>query len=178
MIAVVAVGLAAWLFWPSSGGQVPSNEPPPPPRQKPVDADAQAKLLRSLPPGYPPDSCAQVDPPTGASARVDCTHNADADGPPSATYTLVRDKAALQAAFDGVVRGSLGRDMPREHTVTGTVAAQCHTATGQWHPGVRLQQNRPTLAWTDDVALLLGVVRADDKGPTLDRLYAWWSSHS
>jgi hypothetical protein len=39
-------------------------------------------------------------------------------------------------------------------------------------------QNRPTLAWTDDVALLLGVVRADDKGPTLDRLYAWWSSHS
>jgi hypothetical protein len=39
-------------------------------------------------------------------------------------------------------------------------------------------QNRPTLAWTDDVALLLGVVRADDKGPALDRLYAWWSSHS
>jgi serine/threonine-protein kinase len=41
-----------------------------------------------------------------------------------------------------------------------------------------LQQSRPTLAWTDDIVLLLGVVRADAKGPTLDQLYAWWSTHS
>jgi len=41
-----------------------------------------------------------------------------------------------------------------------------------------LQQSRPTVAWTDDIVFLLGVVRADDKGPTFDQLYAWWSSHS
>ncbi len=146
--------------------------------EKPVDADAQAKLLRFLPPGYPPDSCAQVDPPTGASARVDCTQNADADGPPSATYTLVRDKAALQAAFDGVVRGASVVTCPGNIQSPGPWR---RNATPQQVSGTLvcgIQQNRPTLAWTDDVALLLGVVRADDKGPTLDRLYAWWSSHS
>jgi hypothetical protein len=41
-----------------------------------------------------------------------------------------------------------------------------------------LQASRPTLAWTDDIVLLLGVVRADATGPTLDQLYAWWSTHS
>jgi serine/threonine kinase PknH len=177
--AVLAVGLAAWLLWPSSGGQAPSNDTAAPTTtKKPVDAEAQAKLLRFLPPGYPPDSCAQVDPPTGASARVDCTRNADADGPPSATYTLVRDKAALQAAFDGVVRGVSVVTCPGNIQSPGPWR---RNATPQQVSGTLVcgvAQDRPTLAWTDDIALLLGVVRADDKGPTLDRLYAWWSSHS
>ena len=177
--AVLAVGLAAWLFWPSSGGQVPSNDTAAPTTtEKPVDVEAQAKLLRFLPPGYPPNSCAQVDPPTGASARVDCTHNADADGPPSATYTLARDKATLQAAFDGVVRGASVVTCPGNIQSPGPWR---RNATPQQVSGTLvcgLAQDRPTLAWTDDITLLLCVVRADDKGPTLDRLYAWWSSHS
>ena len=41
-----------------------------------------------------------------------------------------------------------------------------------------LQQSRPTVAWTDDIVLSLGGVRADAEGPTLDQLYAWWSTHS
>jgi serine/threonine-protein kinase len=41
-----------------------------------------------------------------------------------------------------------------------------------------LQDSRPTVAWTDDIVLLLAVVRADAKGPTLDQPYLWWSSHS
>jgi hypothetical protein len=34
------------------------------------------------------------------------------------------------------------------------------------------------VAWTDDIVLLLADVRADGNGPTLDQMYAWWSSHS
>jgi len=176
--AVLAVGLAARLFWPSSGGQPSSNTAAPATAEKPVDAEAQAKLLRFLPPGYPSDWCAQADPPTGAAARVDCTQNADADSPPSATYTLVRDKAGLQAAFDELVHASSVVTCPGNIQSPGPWR---RNATPQQVSGTLvcgLQQNRPTLAWTDDVALVLGVVRADDKGPSLDRLYAWWSTHS
>ena len=176
--AVLAVGLAAWLFWPSSGGQPSSNTAAPTTTEKPVDAEAQAKLLSFLPPGYPSNSCAQVPPPTGAVARVDCTQNGDADGPPSATYTLVRDSAGLQAAFDDVVHAGSVVTCPGNIQSPGPWR---RNATPQQISGTLVcgvLQNRPTLAWTDDVALLLGVVRADDKGPTLDRLYAWWSSHS
>lgn len=98
--------------------------------EKPVDAEAQAKLLRFLPPGYPPKRGVSV---------VTCPGNIQSPGPWRRNAT------------------------PQQ--VSGTLVC-----------GV--QQDRPTLAWTDDIALLLGVVRADDKGPTMDRLYAWWSSHS
>ena len=104
---VLAVGLAVWLLWPSSdAGESTNTASTPTTIEKPVDTEAQAKLLRLLPPGYPSDSCKQVDPPKDVLAEVDCTQNADTDGPPSATYTLVQDKVALQAAFDVVVRGT------------------------------------------------------------------------
>jgi hypothetical protein len=177
---VLAIGLAAWLFWPSSEAGESSNtaSTPPTTTEKPADTEAQAKLQRLLPPGYPSSSCKQVDPPKDVLAQVDCTQNADTDGPPSATYTLVRDKAALQVAFDGVARGAAVVNCPGNIQSPGPWR---RNATPQQVSGTLvcgLQQSRPTLAWTDDVVLLLAVVRADDKGPTLDQLYAWWSSHS
>jgi hypothetical protein len=177
---VLAIGLAAWLFWPSSDAGESSNtaSTTPTTTEKPADTEAQAKLQRLLPPGYPSNSCKQVDPPKGALAQVDCTQNADTDGPPSATYTLVRDKAALQTAFDGVARDTAVVNCPGNIQSPGPWR---RNATPQQVSGTLvcgLQQSRPTVAWTDDIVLLLGVVRADDKGPTLDQLYAWWSSHS
>jgi hypothetical protein len=175
---VLAVGLAVWLFWPSSDPGESMNTPSTPTTtEKPVDTEAQAKLLRFLPPGYPSNSCKQVDPPKDALAEVDCTQNADTDGPPSATYTLMRDKAALQAAFDVVVHGTDVVNCPGNIQSPGPWRrnATPHQVSGTLVCG--LQQSRPTLAWTDDIVLLLGVVRAD-KGPAFDQLYAWWSTHS
>lgn len=66
---VVAVGLAAWLFWPSSNAQVAaSTDSLPSTTQKPVDGAAQGKLFRLLPPGYPSSVCKQVEPPEAALA--------------------------------------------------------------------------------------------------------------
>jgi hypothetical protein len=177
---VLAMGLAAWLFWPSSDVGESSNaaSTTPTTTEKPADTEAQAKLQRFLPPGYPTNSCKPVDPPKDTLAQVDCTKNADTDGPPSATYTLVRDKAALQAAFDAVARGTAVVNCPGNIQSPGPWR---RNATPQQVSGTLvcgLQQSRPTLAWTDDIVLLLAVVRADDKGPPLDHLYAWWSSHS
>jgi serine/threonine kinase PknH len=176
---VLALGLAIWQLWPSSGAPEPaSSAPAPSTTEKPVDTEAQAKLLRLLPPGYPSTACEQVDPPNDALAQVNCTQNADTDGPPSATYTLVRNKAALQAAFDGVVRGTAVVVCPGNIQSPGPWR---RNATPQQVSGTLmcgLKENRPTLAWTDDIVLLLGVVRAEQKVPNLDQLYAWWSTHS
>jgi serine/threonine kinase PknH len=177
---VLAVGLAAWLFWPSSdaGESSATASPTPTTTEQPVDTASQTKLLRLLPPGYPSSACKQVDPSKDALAQVDCTQNADADGPPSATYTLLRDKAALQAAFDAVTGGTAVVNCPGNIQSPGPWR---RNATPQQVSGTLvcgLKENRPTLAWTDDIVLLLGVVRADAKGPTLDQLYSWWTSHS
>jgi hypothetical protein len=176
---VVAVGLGAWLFWPSSDAQAPARaDSEPSTTQRPVDGAAQAKLLRLLPPGYPSSACQQVEPPEGALAQVDCAQNADVDGPPSATYTLLSGKAALQAAFDEAVRETAVVNCPGNIQSPGPWR---RNATPQQVSGTLvcgLQQSRPTLAWTDDIVSLLGVVRADPGGTTLDQLYAWWSSHS
>jgi hypothetical protein len=175
---VVAVGLAAWLFWPSSDAQEAAGTDPPPSTQNPVDGAAQAKLLRLLPPGYPSSACEQVEPPEGALAQVDCAQNADTDGPPSATYTLLRDKPTLQGAFDEAVRETAVVNCPNNIQSPGPWR---RNATPQQVSGTLvcgLQQSRPTLAWTDDIVSLLGVVRAVPEGPSLDQLYAWWSTHS
>ncbi|WP_242453410.1 hypothetical protein [Mycolicibacterium sp. P9-64] len=177
---VLAIGLAAWLFWPSSDASESPGaaSPTATTTEKPVDTEAQAKLQRLLPPGYPSNSCKQVDPPKDALAQLDCAKNADTDGPPSATYTLVRDKDALKAAFDGVAGGIGVVNCPGNIQSPGPWR---RNATPQQVSGTLvcgLQQGRPTLAWTDDIVLLLAVVKADDKGPTLDQLYSWWTSHS
>ncbi|WP_051574333.1 hypothetical protein [Mycobacterium sp. URHB0044] len=176
---LLAVGLAAWLFWPSSDAAESSSAPSAPSTtERPVDAEAQAKLLRFLPPGYPSNSCEQVDPPNDSLAQVNCQKNADAGGPPSATYTLLRDGAALRAALDVEMRSAAVVTCPGNIQSPGPWR---RNATPQQVSGTLvcgLQGGRPTLAWTDDIIGLLGVVRADAKGPTLDQLYAWWSTHS
>lgn len=176
---LLAVGLAAWLLWPSPGTPDPSGAASPPSTtEKPVNAAARAKLMGLLPPGYSAGACTQVDPANDAVAQVNCTRNVDADGPPSATYTLFGDEGGLQAGFDAVVRdagvvvcpGNIQSPGPWRRNATP------QQVSGTLVCGVR--EDRPTVAWTDDIVLLLGVVRADAEGPTLDRLYAWWSTHS
>ena len=57
-----------------------------------------------VPAGYPYDGCKTLSAPKNALAQVSCEQNSDAGGPQSATYTLVADKTALEAAFNDIVQ--------------------------------------------------------------------------
>ncbi|MFN8228070.1 MAG: hypothetical protein U0R18_15285 [Mycobacterium sp.] len=142
------------------------------------DAGAEASLVRMLPPGYPPAACRPVDPQQGAVATVTCDGNVDPGGPPSATYLLLRDRPALDAAFVAAVRPDAVVTCPGNIQSPGPWR---RNATPQKVSGTLVcgvQDGVPTLAWTDTERMLVGVVRSDSPGPTLDQLYQWWSSHS
>lgn len=98
-VAVVA-GLAVWLGWPSSDGSE-SPDATQPTTAAPANSVPRQRLLTLLPAGYPAAACTPVD---AGEAAVECAQNADAGGPPSATYTLFKDQTALESAFDAVVR--------------------------------------------------------------------------
>jgi hypothetical protein len=68
-----------------------------------VDGVAQKRLTALLPAGYSADACTPTEVPKGAVATVNCLKNADADGPPSATYTLMKDNAAVSAAVGAAI---------------------------------------------------------------------------
>ena len=59
-----------------------------------VDGVAQKRLTALLPAGYSAGACTPTEVPKGAVAAVNCTKNADAGVPPSATYTLMKDADA------------------------------------------------------------------------------------
>ena len=173
---VALVALVVWMMWPASDTDSagPTTSSPTPT----VDAEAVETLKGVLPPGYPSDACEPADAPKDAVAMVNCAENADADGPPTATYTLMKDGDALRTAMDDVVAdakivncpGNIQSPGPWRRNATPTKVA------GTLVCG--LPQGKPMVAWTNDADLLLSVVRAGPEGPTLDQLYKWWSSHS
>lgn len=180
-VVVVVGGLAVWQFrsspsTPSSDGTGPTTSTTP--VSATADPEAQAQLLRLLPAGYLAESCKPVAPPEGALSEVNCAANVDPGGPKSSTYTLVRDKAALDAAFNDVVRASARVNCPGNIQSPGPWRrnATPHKTSGVLFCG--FQESRPTVAWTDDDDLLVSTVRSGPQGPTFDQLYAWWSSHS
>jgi hypothetical protein len=111
-------------------------------------------------------------------AEVNCEKNADPGGPLSATYTLVRDKTALDAAFNDIVRASTRVNCPGNIQSPGPWRrnATPHKTSGVLFCGI--QESRPTVAWTDDDDLLVSTIQSGPQGPTFDQLYEWWSSHS
>lgn len=142
------------------------------------DAGAEARLMRMLPPGYPPGACKPADPQPGSVAIVNCGNNIDPSGPPSATYLVTRDRAALDAAFGAAVRPDAVVTCPGNIQSPGPWR---RNATPQKVSGTLVcgvQDGVPTVAWTDTERMLVSVVRSDSPGPTLDQLYQWWSSHS
>lgn len=138
------------------------------------DDTAVAQLLRHLPAGYPQDACQPTTAPAGALAAVHCDKTTEGNGPSAATYTLIRDKAALDSAFNDVLATS------RAVTCPGNIQSP-----GPWRRTTSLQNVSgtllcafqdavPTLAWTDDTRLVLSVVHADPQPQALDQLYTWW----
>jgi serine/threonine-protein kinase len=180
-LAAAVGGLVIWLLqplWhtprPAIGSTTPSAKTTP----AQPDPNTQARLFSVVPPGYQPGTCKPITPPKDALAKVLCGGNSDPGGPPSATYALFSDKAALRAAFDTIVTGSVTADCP------GRIQSP-----GPWHRNATpeetsgmlwcgTQQDDPAVVWTNDAELLISAVRAEPPGSTLEQLYTWWTSHS
>jgi serine/threonine kinase PknH len=181
-LVVVAVvgGLIAWLVRPSSDTSdtpSPNQASPSPQASEETDADTQA-LMRLLPAGYQAGSCKPVATAKGVLAQVNCDTNSDPGGPMTATYSLVKDKATLDAAFNAVLATSTRVNCPGNIQSPGPWRrnATPDKTSGTLFCGLR--DDRPTVVWTDDARLVVSAVRAGPVAPTFDELYAWWSSHS
>ena len=178
-VAVVALGVLAWLFWPSSDDSAASSEGvTTTTTQTESPQEAEARLMGMLPKGYAPDACEGVVPPKDALAQVSCTRNADVGGPLSATYTLVKDDESLRAMFDGVVSASSVVNCPGNIQSPGPWR---RNATPQQVAGTLVcgfQQSKPTVAWSTDAALMVSKVQSGPRGPNMVQLYTWWASHS
>lgn len=116
--------------------------------------------------------------PNEAVAQVKCGRSDDPDGPIEASYSLVKDKSALAAGLSRLTKrnavvvcpGRIQSPGPwRRNATPDQVSGTVFCGTNQGHPVV---------AWTDEERLLLSETRSGATGPTLDQLYAWWSSHS
>jgi hypothetical protein len=137
----------------------------------------QEKLKGLVPRGYAAGSCTPTDTPRGTLAKMSCTANTDVGGPPSATYTLVADKAALTKTFDGLVSSARQMTCPGNIQSPGPwrrIATQ--VVAGTVFCGFR--DDIPTVVWTDETDLLIASVDGAQAGPNLDQLYTWWASHS
>lgn len=180
-VAALAVvgGLAFWLLRPSSDADSSAAaDTAETTTSAPRDTAAENRLLTMLPPGYAVGACGPVPAPEGALAQVVCRENTDAGGPPTATYTLARDEAAMQEAFDEVVSASAKVNCPNFIQSPGPWRrnATPERISGTLFCGI--QQNEPLVAWTDSANLVVSTVHSGPQGPTLDELYAWWTSHS
>lgn len=175
---LLVAGAVAWVSWPSSGGSDAPGTGAGASSEMPVDSSSQRALLSVLPAGYPAGACTGTDAAGAATAKVQCTANSDAGGPPAASYTLLPDRNSLSDAFDAVVREM------RVVTCPGNIqspGAWRRNATPQKVSGTLVcgfSGSVPRLAWTNDDDLLLSSVDGVEGGTNLDQLYVWWASHS
>ena len=160
----------------TSSESATSSSRPPSAAPRPEDF---AKVTRVLPPGYPPDSCLPAATVEGGGvATLTCGRNDDQGGPPSATYTVFPDPAALSGAFDRAVSGSTQLICPGNIQSPGPWRrnATPQKVAGTLFCGTRGQD--PVVIWSDTERMLLSTVQSTPEGPTLDALYGWWTQHS
>lgn len=179
---IILSGVAIWLLRPSYSppATVPSTNSTRSTALAPTFSadEVQARLLSLLPRDYSPGTCKPITPPMDALSEVSCEKNSDPDGPMSATYLLFADATSLRGAFDRIVQSSNIIECP------GRIQSP-----GPWHrnatpdkaSGMLLcgtQDGNLLLGWTNDAEQLISVAKAGPQGPTIDQLYAWWTSHS
>ena len=140
--------------------------------------DPNARLMKTLPRGYPTGACEPVARLAGAEATIACTVNRDPGGPMSATYSLLRDTAALDAAVAELGSTAAVVDCPGRIQSPGPWRrnASPDEVSGTLICGI--QNDNPMLAWSDVEHRMFAVVQGRPAGPTLDHLYTWWTSHS
>lgn len=178
LVLLACAGLVLGLLRPSpstsSSPTIDTTSSAPPT----AEPEAQARLLRLLPPGYPAGSCKPLAPPKDALAQVHCSENANPGGPRWATFTLVPNKTALDAAFNNLVESSATVVCPGNIQSPGPWRrnASPEQISGVLYCGI--QEGRETVVWTDETKLMLSAIQTGPPGPSFPQLYAWWSSHS
>lgn len=176
VIALIAAVLWAKLLWPSSS---PSEQTSPPTSTTtPSQSPEAAALVSKLPPGYPRGACVPTPTNADSTAEVACGPNADPGGPTSSIYTLRRDRAALREGLADVVSRSDVMICPPNIQSPGPWRRNDSPSVVRGTLFCGIQDGEPLVAWTNEEDRLLGVVRAEQPGATLDGLYRWWSSHS
>ncbi len=182
---IVVVGLITWMTNRSGSDELAADTDTSQsaagasqPTTTVSSTEAQARLLKLLPSGYPQDACTASAPTGGAIAEVTCGRNTDLDGPPAATYALFPDATALRQSFDSTVQATTVVNCPGRIQSPG---AWHRTATPDKTAGTLLcgmRQGSPVLVWTNDANLVIGSLRTERNTPTLEQFYTWWSSHS
>jgi len=178
VLAVVVLGVLAWLFWPSSQSADSSGDGAASTTPSESSQQAEAQLRKMLPRGYSPGACESVVPAQGALAQLSCGANTDPGGPLSATYTLAKDKTAAKGLFDDIVSTSSVVDCPGNIQSPGPWR---RNATPQQTAGTLVcgfQQSKPTVGWSTDANQMISEVQSGPQGPNMVQLYTWWASHS
>ena len=174
-------GLVFWLVRPDGDDESPDSGATAAPTATPTESnvtEADVKLRRYLPKGYPAGACSLADAPEDALSQFECGPNNDPGGPRSATYTLMRDRAALESSFTEAIAAATRVDCPNRIQSPGPWRrnATPDKVSGTLFCGLR--DDRPTVIWSDVDRLTLNIVDAGPEGPSFPQLYAWWSSHS
>lgn len=184
-VGVVAIGAgAAYLVLRPSAPDEPAAQQPSVAAETSAAADpepsedANTRLMKVLPKGYPDGACEPVARLQGALATIACTVNKDAGGPMSATYSLLLDTAALNAAIADLGSTATVVDCPGRIQSPGPWRhnASLHEVSGTVMCGI--QNDNPMLAWTNIDDQMFAVVQGRPAAPNLDHLYTWWSTHS
>jgi hypothetical protein len=182
------VGATMWAFHrgsqtddsasaPDSSTTSPTSDtaaPAPAPTTDPRQVD---RLLKLLPPGYPPQACRPIPADTGL-ATVTCDPTPDPEGPRTATYTLAATKTDLDEQFQAVIATATQVICPGNIQSPGPWR---HNATPQQEQGILYCGFRgqvPVVAWTDVDKLVLHVTESSPDGPNMETLFRWWSTHS
>lgn len=184
VIGVLAVAASALTLWLTLGDHGEPGSQPADAHSNHTgtrDADAEARLMRTLPPGYPPGGCEAADPPDGATAEVNCATTAAPDLPITVSYSLMSDSSTLKAKFDRMVADASAVTCPGNIQSPGAWRrnATPQLVSGTLFCGVR--PNGPIVGWTTDDQLVLASAQpTQNNAPpaTLDAIYAWWSMHS
>lgn len=172
-LLVVVAAVAWWMLAPGDAETSTTHESTPPSANPGPDE----QLLKRLNAIFPTGSCRSTPSPDTVAATATCT-TTDPNWPPSATYTLVPDRAVMAREFDAITRSldvqicpgriqSPGpwRRLATPDRVAGTVVCG-------------MQAGVPTVAWTTDSDLLVSTIHGGNPVPTLDQLYDWWTRHS
>lgn len=185
--AVVAVALVGAMLLNRSPGPPESLEsaaatPPTSTLTSEASAPEPPEVLRLrsfLPAGQPAKSCQAFIASSPAVAEVRCQANTDVGGPATATYTMYADRIALRTAFDTLVQASSPVVCP------GQIQSPGPWRHGTTPPGksdgmlmCSIRHGAPEVAWTNDANLVLSRGQVDATPTGLERLFAWWSSHS
>ncbi|MCA2238129.1 hypothetical protein JF737_15880 [Mycobacterium avium] len=170
-LLVVVAAVAWWILTPgdTETSTVPETTSP---SATPNPDDQLLKRLNAI---FPSGACRST--PSADTVEATCT-TTDPNWPPSATYTLARDRAAMAQEFDAITRSldvqicpgriqSPGpwRRLATPDRVAGTVVCG-------------MQAGVSTVAWTTDGDLLVSTIHGGNPVPTLDQLYDWWTRHS